>query len=371
MQTFFSIIPKDSPMIAKWNETTHDLWLKTPGGVDSLIMFRGADEYTQFGSYELGWFWIDQAEQVSEQVFKMLQSRLSKRGVKLSGIITPNPPSQYHWIYRTFRNADPQKYWSIHTSTYDNMEYLPPGYVEELEKQPESWKKMYLYGEYGFMAEGDPVFLVFNEELNVAKESLVWYKAEPIVRSWDFGYRFPACGWFQYVPSLDRVHKLRELVLPNTIIDHFADMVIRESIDRFPGAYFEDVGDPAGNQKSDKSERSSVEIVNSKLGPGHSVQCFPSFVNDGVIALRRALIPRDDGMPAYVIDPSCQTTIDAYRGGYFLADPASGVPDKECHPYCDVIDTDRYFFVNKVSLVKKLPRKSTHYRKIDRGVTGY
>jgi len=366
METFFSIIPKDSPLVVKWNETTHDLWLKSlSGGEPSHIMFRGADEYQQFGSYELGWFWIDQAEQISEPVWKMLKSRLSKKDVKLCGMITPNPPNQYHWIYRTFKkNLDPN-YFSIHTSTYDNKEYLPMDYIADLEKESENWKKMYLYGEYGFMAEGEPVYPIFNSEVHIAKDRLYAIPGVPIVRSWDFGFNFPACGWYQYLSSKDRVHKLAELMIPNTLIDFFADAVIKLSIEHFPTFEFEDVGDPAGEQRSDKSEKTSVEIVESKIG--HKLNCQRTFINDGITLIRRNLIVKDDGFPSYLIDPLCNLTHEAYLGGYFLNQKME-MPDDNCHPYCDVADTDRYFFVNKIKVVK--PKKKERPRELELAKTG-
>jgi hypothetical protein len=369
MKTFFSILPKDSPLVAKWNESTHDLWIKSPYG-DKLshIMFRGADEYQQFGSYELGWFWIDQAEQVAEAVWKMLCSRLSKKDVKLLGMITPNPPNQYHWIYRTFRNNPDTKYFTIHTSTYDNKEHLPEDYIADLEKQPENWKKMYLYGEFGFMAEGDPVYPNFISDVHVAKEPIVPIRGLPIVRSWDFGYNFPACGWYQVDPANDRVLKLAELMIPNMVIDLFADAVIKLSIERFAEFSFEDVADPAGIQKNDKSERTSIEIVGEKVGG--LVISQVSYINDGLNLIRRNLVVRDNGQAGYLIDPLCNLTQEAYLGGYFM-DAKKGMPDDSCHPYCDVADTDRYFFINKIKVKKQKQRKPYVPEVAQTGITGY
>lgn len=370
MTTFFDILPKTDPLVLKWNETTHDLWLKT-NGKPSKIMFRGADDYHQFGSYELGWFWIDQAEQVRDKVFTMLQSRLSKRGAKLSGIITPNPPNQYHWIYKTFKKAKhPEEYWYIQTSTYDNKKYLPRGYIEDLEKKPENWKKMYLHGEFGFMAEGDPVYSIFRSELNMSKEPLRVIPNLPILRVWDFGYRFPAVGFYQYLEAKDRMHKLAEVVGHQVTLDPFADRVIGFGLERFGNATYKDYCDPkAGEQKSDKSEKTSIEILESK-GIG-DIRFQQGFVMDGVNLIRRYLIARDDGYPGYIIDPSCQTTEEAYLGGYYLVDERDK-PDDKCHPYCDVADDDRYAFVNTVQINKlKLKKKIRKEQPKGFGPTGY
>lgn len=371
MKTWFEMVPLNSPLVESWNQTTHDLYLKTPGGKPSLIMFRGADEYQQFGSYELGWFFIDQAEQVKEEVFVMLQNRLRHQGVKHCGIITPNPPSQYHWIHRIFEKQyknDPD-YVSVHTSTYDNKENLPGPYLERLEKMPDNWKKMYLYGEYGFMAEGDPVYADFRSETHVAKEPLQVIKGLPIIRSWDFGYLYPACGFYQISKTNDRIYKLAELIGQNMIIDKFADTVIQYALQRFPNTKFVDCGDPAGEQHNDKSEHTSVEILATKgVTP---FNCQRSFIKDGLNLIRRYLIVRDDGKPSYVIDPSCRITEETYIGGYYLSKD-SDMPDDNCHPYCDVADTDRYAFMNNVSISE--PKRDEVFRspQIKRhSVTGY
>lgn len=356
MQTFFDLIPKNSPMVVKWNETTHDLWLRTEGK-PSHIMFRGSDEYLKFGSYELGWFFLDQAEQIPENVFKMLQGRLRLRGVRHCGFITPNPPNQYHWIYKTFQKVTSDDYFSIHLSTYDNAENLPKSYIEDLEKQPPAWRKMYLEGHFGFSAEGEPVYQNFDPDVNIAKESLPIYASLPIIRSWDFGFLCPAVGFYQILGNVDRVHKLAELIGENITIDQFADRVIRFSSEHFPVKIeFEDVGDPAGEQKSDKTESTSVQIVKSKTHSSFRSQ--QSYIADGVNLIRRYLLLRDDGFPGFIIDPSCVITQEAYAGGYFLQ-PGSDLPvDKENHPYRDICDTDRYLFVNEVSVStpKKLYR---------------
>lgn len=375
MQTFFGIIPPDCPLVVKWNATTHDLWLKSKDPKrPSHIMFRGAEEYKKFGSYELGWFWIDQSEEVPEMIFRQLSGRLSKPGVPLCGMQTPNPPGQYHWLYRRFKlGLNPKTDWVCHTSTYDNQENLPDGYIEDLESQSEQWKKAFLYGEWAFVAEGDPVYAGFKSDVHVSKDPLEVIKGVPIIEMIDFGYRFPACGWYQILSSKDRVHKLAEYIGENQTADAFADQVLRIRYERFPAAKFETGGDPAGHQKSDKSEKTSVEIVQAKGLIRHvaDFKSQPSYIKDGLNLVRRQLQVRDDGFPGYLIDPSCRITEEAYLGGYYLKE-GSDEPDRDCHPYIDVADTDRYLFVNYVPVQKPKERKPQPQPKIGRhGVTGY
>jgi hypothetical protein len=210
-----------------------------------------------------------------------------------------------------------------------------------------------LYGEWSFVADGDPVYAEFKSDTHVAKEPLEVIPEVPIVRMIDFGYRFPACGWYQIMPGKDRVHKLAELVGENMTIDSFADQVNKISTERFPPSEFETGGDPAGHQKSDKSEQTSVEILAAK-GVIPNVDAFiaqPTFIKDGLNLIRRELQARDDGQPGYIIDPSCRITEEAYLGGYYLKE-GSDEPDRNCHPYIDVADTDRYLFVNYVPIEK-------------------
>lgn len=127
LETFLDICPED--FISTYNKTEHHI--KFVNG--SELYFRELKDRKGLGSFNLGWFYIDEAEEVEENIFTMLQGRLSLKDVgKTCGWLTSNPPNEDHWIYKKFElTKDPKEYFTIHASTYENRENLPVGYIED------------------------------------------------------------------------------------------------------------------------------------------------------------------------------------------------------------------------------------------------
>jgi len=88
----------------------------------------------------------------------------------------------------------------------------------------------------------------------------------PVQRLWDFGFHHPLC-LFTQIENDVRWIWLKVILGKDVIINDFATYVKEMSEKWFPDAeYFEDVGDPAGNQKSDKSARTSIQLVQDATG---------------------------------------------------------------------------------------------------------
>jgi phage terminase large subunit len=114
----------------------------------SRIHFWPLDEVQKFTNINLGWFLIDQAEEVPEEIFQMLQGRLRQRGSPRKGILLANPEG-HNWLWRRWvylKEAYPD-HGHVHAKTTDNPN-LPSDYIEALLKYPESWRKRYMDGSY-------------------------------------------------------------------------------------------------------------------------------------------------------------------------------------------------------------------------------
>lgn len=93
----------------------------------------------------------------------------------------------------------------------------------------------------------------------------------PIYRSWDFGYHAPACVWFQvdesiWVDGCPLVRVLRSVTGKDTTIERFAREVVLPVYSDLKGSdgkriRIYDCCDQAGTQKNDKSEKSSIETL--------------------------------------------------------------------------------------------------------------
>jgi len=166
-----------------------------------------------------------------------------------------------------------------------------------------------------------------------------------VIRSWDFGYHCPACVLLQ-VDSNDRLLVLYEIVGRQEQLTTFAQRVLTFCSVTLAGFEFEDLCDPAGAQKSDKSTRTSIEILNS-LG------IFPFYnrsrIADGIELIRRKLTETLDDHPALLVSERCTQLIEAFQGGYRFARHDAEKPLEE-HPYEDVMDCLRYAVIHKCGI---------------------
>jgi len=304
MKTMLEVIPPED--IKLFNKSEHKL--VTQSG--SEIYFRHLKDGLKLGSLSLGWFFIDEAEEVTEEVFNYLQGRISLKNTACKGWLVSNPPNTDHWIYKRFENNPDLDYATFHASTYENKDNLPDSYITSLEKMPESWRKKYLEGQYGFTPDGDPFYQGFIESLH--SRDLSYNTEKVIYRAWDYGFRHPFCSFHQ-IDSKGRWLVLKEVMGENLTIDRFGYYIKTLCSECFPRMQFEDFGDPAGLQKSDKSEKTSVEILASM-----GIYCVskPSTYRERKEIIERKLATLIDGIPALVIDRSCKCIIDGFLGGY-------------------------------------------------------
>ena len=304
MKTFFEIVPPED--IVDFNKSEHRVVLRN----GSEIYFRHLKDGLKLGSLNLGWFFIDEAEEVSEEIFTALQGRLSLLNTACVGWLVSNPPNTDHWLYKTFNeNIDPD-FAVFYASTYENAEHLPTGYINTLEKLPESWRKKYLQGQWGFTPDGKPFYQGFIESLH--KRKLNYSPDKIIYRSWDYGFNFPFCSFHQ-IDAKGRWLVLKEIMGREITIEKFGDYVKLMCKEWFPDCQFQDFGDPAGMQKSDKSEKTSVEILASL---GIYVSSKTSTYRERKEIIERKLSILIDGIPSLVVDDSCKVIVDGFLGGY-------------------------------------------------------
>lgn len=115
----------------------------------SEIIFRHLDTIaeSEIRSMNLGAAFIDQAEDVSREVFLGLIGRLRREGIAEEDrriYMTCNPALT--WLYADFKQEPKEDYAVIEASTLENRDNLPAVYIDNLLKYPDSWKKQFVYG---------------------------------------------------------------------------------------------------------------------------------------------------------------------------------------------------------------------------------
>ena len=160
-----------------------------------------------------------------------------------------------------------------------------------------------------------------------------------VLRGFDFGYHHPACVWAQ-INEKDQLLVLRENMGTNITLEPFGKNINAISKEHY-STKFDTYCDPHGMDKSDKSERTSVDILRT-LG----IRCRMKNTNvvDGLNLIRQLLIPRDNGEFGFYIDPQCANLIDGFYGGYTLKENSED-PEKEGW-FEHLFDALRYIVVN-------------------------
>ena len=305
LKTFLEICPPD--FIQSYNKTEHHI--KFVNG--SEVYFRELKDGIGLGSLNLGWFYIDESEEIEENIFERLKGRLSLKDVgKTCGWLTSNPPNENHWLYKQFETNHDLEYFTIHASTYENKEHLPQGYIEDLEKLPPSWRKKYLEGQYGFTPDGIPYYQGYLEHLH--KKSLIWNNQLPLHCGWDSGRRHPAFVATQWDGKYWKI--LAEILGSNIGIERFVDTQVVPLINtKFIGANCIHCAGPEFMQVNDKSDFTSYQILQSK-----NIQLH---IKHSEYSLRKQIIEKKlnsiiDGEPCLQVNNSCRIINDGFLGGY-------------------------------------------------------
>lgn len=190
-QTFFEVCPPN--LIRNYSRSEQRLYMKN----GSQLIFRHLDTVSEaeIKSLNLGFFAIDQVEEIPENVFLGLRGRLRRkvggRDDKYvhQGMMSCNPA--LFWGYRLYKQENDPDYELFESSTMDNAKHLPPEYIADLLKYPEQWKRQYVYGiwdESTFVAEGGyfPVEYIQEQDLIKAKK-IRDYEGITIYKEVDFG----------------------------------------------------------------------------------------------------------------------------------------------------------------------------------------
>lgn len=308
LRTFFNFLPE--PLIKSWNKTEGELILQT-SGADSMIYFGPLDNLDRYKSLELGWFAVDEGNEMTEDMWLTLCGRLRLNNTRLCGMVATNPTSRNHWIYRKWVVDQPKGYEWFHGETIHNKKYLPPSYIQNLmDNYPEDYIDRYVKGMWGMVQEGDPVFPEFKQLHHVREIDPIPHL--PMLRGWDFGWRRP-CVVFAQMDDEGRYKVYHTILGEDEDIYAFADKVKRFSRREYPA--FEkwiDYCDIAGKAERDTG-RSSIKVLNEKfIYPLYKL----SIPEKRAEEIKHLLNTWKSGAPLFLIHPRNDYLIEGFLGGY-------------------------------------------------------
>lgn len=245
-------------------------------------------------------------------------------------------------IVRLHYSADPNK--------------ATPEWIEEASRgmPKRGWLREYEidYSVY----EGKAFFPEFKD-YNIKAEE---YKArETIFRGWDYGFHRPCC-LITKLNEADQWAWLDVILGKDEGIMDFGKRVRQYCLTRYPGAYYTDVGDPAGEQMSDKSEKTSVQILESI---GIYVRSRKQPIKQGAEIMRQKLQLRVDGRPGLIVHPKLTSVVDGFKGGLHYPEVREGQPQKEFYAkdgyYDHIFDCGRYLATDMFTVIgeQQMPNK--------------
>lgn len=148
--------------------------VKYPNG--SIIMFRHLEEMNNLQNINLGWFWIEQAEELdTDEQFFLLFGRLRRKGVPRSGFITANT-NGHNWIYKNWKLKQLDGGDLYEANSFENAHLLPADTIESwkaLEKvKPKIYRRFVLNSwddadTVDIMIQPDDILKATKRDLNV------------------------------------------------------------------------------------------------------------------------------------------------------------------------------------------------------------
>lgn len=173
------------------------------------------------------------------------------------------------------------------------------------------------------VSAGTPFYKGFLRSIHVRK--VMPRQDRPLILGFDYGWDHPDCVITQLWPEGNWII-LDNIFGDSILIDEFADVVTRYLAEMFPGMKIQNPcwGDPAGRQASDKSKKSSEQILRVK---GFPVQSRPSNLPFTNYSARKNIIEKKlktliQGLPGLIVNdvPGNQIAIDGFEGGYRFPD---------------------------------------------------
>lgn len=144
-------------------------------------MFRHLEEIRNLQNINLGWFGIEQGEEMeTDEQFFMLFGRLRRAGVPHWGGVIANT-NGHNWIYRLWKLGELKEGDLTEARTEDNAKNLPQDFIETLNQLKEKKPKIYSRFVLNSWEESDTTDLVIYPEW-IEKATIKEINVKPPIR---------------------------------------------------------------------------------------------------------------------------------------------------------------------------------------------
>lgn len=323
--------------LIKISKTT--LNMTFPNG--SQIVFKGCDDEAKLLSISgFDICWIEEASEISKEIFQQLELRLRGRGHKKQFYLTFNPTSNLHWLKEMFFD-NPKDDSLVCHSTYKDNKHLDQAYIDSLldmkVRNPEKWR---VYGEGLWGVMGRKVFENYKVKEFDYKILLKMYpNLQPAV-GMDFGY---IADPSTLIASLVDIEKRKIYI--------FDEMYEKGLLNNEVAQRIHEKGYSKEIIIADSAERKSIDEIK-----GYGINRIkPAKKGAGSIMQGIGFIQQFE----IIIHPSCKFTIDEFDNYSFKKDKATGqYLNEPIDSYNHLIDALRYSLerfnkANKVRFISK------------------
>ena len=301
------------------------------------ILCRSLEAYKQWSGQELAWVWLDEVWQTSKAAIDLALARLrdDRNSMLLQMLLTTTLDEPDTWMYSMFvENVDMAIMDIFYATTYDNIDNLPPGYIDRLKRvyTQELFDRMVLakwvslskgliYSKFSRIKhEGNWINRSTNENEVFFDENL------PIVWAWDFniGDGKPMSSALGQIKKgsfnghgRPEIHWFDEIVIESTdtndILDEFESRKYLTLLknDKYKVEIF---GDASGRARDSRSKSTDYSIMRDR---GYRNQCVPR--KNPPIRERHntvnALLENAEGDIRMKIHPQCKTILKGLEIG--------------------------------------------------------
>lgn len=194
----------------------------------------------------------DKAEDAWRKVNARL--RLSVKGLGQNWLGVTTTPEGFNFVYENFAKNPKSRYSMVQASTYENREYLPDDYIENLfETYPENLIEAYLNGEFVNLS-GGTIYRDYDIKLNASSEVIL--DSDRTLRiGMDFNVTKMAARVFVYRDKNPHcVDEFNELYDTKDMIEHIKA--------RYPGKEIIVYPDASGkNRKSNGADKTDIDLL--------------------------------------------------------------------------------------------------------------
>lgn len=189
----------------------------------SVIHFWPLDEPQKLTNLNLGWYLIDQAEEVAEEMFLMLNGRLRRRGSPRKGMILFNP-NGHDWIWKRWVRDKMRDHELIHAKTSDNPN-LPADYLAQFDGYPKKWRERFFDGSFEVFT--DQIWPEFDPDIHVIPpfEIPPWFE---IVEGIDHGRRNPTAVIWAAFDEMGNCFVIDEHYKAGQLVGHHAEAILKK-----------------------------------------------------------------------------------------------------------------------------------------------